>query len=890
MFKFLFGGSDHEISLRERALERERVELERRERLLVDRERLLVDRERLFVDRELSLIERERLLTYQEHGKHQLTDPEHSLTDKKPSPTEDERSFTGRDQGAGEDVAQNISPTPIIHDFHPHPLMANKSKSTRKDYWCASCHKYFQNADFFSCDACNFFMDPKCSSMAPIKCEFGQPHIQHFSHQHPMPLVETFFVDDDEVVCFACQSQCLGAPVYGCEECKYFLHKRCAECPLTEVTHSSHPSHPLSLSIVHEKLVSCKCCERKVSCFILRCNTFQCDWNMCIECFLLPKTLNHDEYYVHSHHPDLTLSMSSTNFTCNLCHLSFKSSSCFKCTTCDFFIDVECALMPPIMLQGQEHFRHFSHPHPMKLVNHKSDEDGFEDCCFACNSPCTSCPSYYACANCKYFLHKICAELPIKVYNPIHQHPNLTLLPNSKLGIESFYCSLCCRKGYGFFFRCGKSCEFKICGRCVFVRPSIKYERHGQHLLSVVEKIHDTNLGCEAYDGYCKLPTTSVELSSTKSSMFRCVDCNFNIHLLCGPLPKTIKCDCHIHLLILVDSVVEDYSDECFCDICENKRDPRICVYYCEECQYVGHVHCLLSKVMSLLTGDLRDVELKTVKIGIDLEKKGLINKALTGKELENQSSMKIFKDIVNRLPEDEQIMLWCHYDWDMSAQLQPLGETGDKAWLQKLSRFTKEYFDKFMDWLNESSYSERALKLNFNNLLGSEIVFVEGYMVPRALANVLVSLLRTHGDISSSSKSTLEVKSVTFSFLCQVFYDMSATSVRNVTKDRLKEWYFYLNYAQRRGFSIELIIDRLKDVVLAFFGLQAAMERKDASDVQRVEANDIKMLQNELENLKSGSFSSFANWGQFTMECLCKALELMDNNVAPIVLTSKMG
>ncbi|PON43521.1 hypothetical protein PanWU01x14_272940 [Parasponia andersonii] len=70
------------------------------------------------------------------------------------------------------------------------------------------------------------------------------------------------------------------------------------------------------------------------------------------------------------------------------------------------------------------------------------------------------------------------------------------------------------------------------------------------------------------------LPTTSVELCSTESSMFRCVDCNFNIvRLLCWSLPRAIT---------LVDSVVEDYC----CDICESETNPRTCVYYCQECRY----------------------------------------------------------------------------------------------------------------------------------------------------------------------------------------------------------------------------------------------------------------------------------------------------------------
>ena len=267
----------------------------------------------------------------------------------------------------------------------------------------------------------------------------------------------------------------------------------------------------------------------------------------------------------------------------------------------------------------------------------------------------------------------------------------------------------------------------------------------------------------------------------------------------------------------------------------------------------------LVCQVMSILKGDLRNVELKTVKIG------------KTGKEL------KKFEDVIKRLPEDEQIMLWYHFDWDMSTQPDQLvGGIEEMPWIRKLSRFTTQYFERFIAWLNESYSDQKTLKLKFNYLLGSEIASIEGYLVPRTWARILVLLLRKYKDISSNSQSTPEVKSLTYSFLCQVLYGISTTSVRNVTKDHLKEWYFYLNYAQRRGFRVEFISDLLKDVVCAFIGLQAAAERKDERDVKRIQASDIRKLLNELQSLKYRSFSGFVNWGQFTMECLFKALVMM--------------
>ena len=63
----------------------------------------------------------------------------------------------------------------------------------------------------------------------------------------------------------------------------------------------------------------------------------------------------------------------------------------------------------------------------------------------------------------------------------------------------------------------------------------------------------------------------------------------------------------------------------------------------------------------------------------------------------------------------------------------------------------------------------------------------------------------------------------------------MSTTKVRDFTKDHLKEWYFYLNHAQRRGFNVDFMLNHLKDVVRAFIGLQGAAER-NVCDIKSIQ------------------------------------------------------
>lgn len=95
-----------------------------------------------------------------------------------------------------------------------------------------------------------------------------------------------------------------------------------------------------------------------------------------------------------------------------------------------------------------------------------------------------------------------------------------------------------------------------------------------------------------------------------------------------------------------------------------------------------------------------------------------------------------------------------------------------------QISRFTTEYFEKFVDWLaNGFSYLEDQKFIYQDSF--PKITIVEGYMVPRTLARTFVLLLRKYGDISSNSKSTQEMKSIIYCFFLQVLNSMSTTKVR---------------------------------------------------------------------------------------------------------------
>lgn len=200
-------------------------------------------------------------------------------------------------------------------------------------------------------------------------------------------------------------------------------------------------------------------------------------------------------------------------------------------------------------------------------------------------------------------------------------------------------------------------------------------------------------------------------------------------------------------------------------------------------------------------------------------------NEVSDGKEVLGRVLTSNINDIMGKRTKKEQITLLREFDcnvWDMLGQ--PPEEIRETIQIEKLSRFSTEY-----DWLlnMEFPYSKEH-NLNFRLLpddLG-DFVRVEGYLIPGRLAEILVKLFRRRGDISRNSQTTLVMKCLTFSFLCQVLYDMSRTWVSLITEDHLKKWCFYANYAKRKGFDVEFMFPHPKDLVRVFIGRQATAER----------------------------------------------------------------
>ncbi|KAA8548786.1 hypothetical protein F0562_000470 [Nyssa sinensis] len=86
--------------------------------------------------------------------------------------------------------------------------------------------------------------DPQLAEPIHPKTKRNVVELEHFSHQHPLTLNNDH--DKDNLAsCFGCWGRISGL-AYGCTQCKFFLHRWCAELP-SKVQHPIHPLHSLTL-------------------------------------------------------------------------------------------------------------------------------------------------------------------------------------------------------------------------------------------------------------------------------------------------------------------------------------------------------------------------------------------------------------------------------------------------------------------------------------------------------------------------------------------------------------------------------------------------------------------------------------------------------------------
>nr|XP_023877245.1 uncharacterized protein LOC111989692 [Quercus suber] len=377
---------------------------------------------------------------------------------------------------------------------------------------------------------------------------FFQPknkEIDHFSHEHPLTFIESEKQISRKhrkknVICKGCQKFCTF-PLYACTQtqCSFYLHKSCAEFPM-EVQNPFHPHGPLTLCFDPNKSFPCGACFKSCSGFYFHCeknnNNSKAVSNYntsstCIHWYLLTRRMSTHKKSKTS----LTHALLTHPFRCQACDTCMMGIS-YRCEQCRFNIDVECALLRSIKSDDGKQIKHFNHKHPLTLI--EKLEDGDQVHCFACGQGCLA-TTYYVCKKYKgeFSLHESCADSAPRIYDYLHpDHPLSLLLRPTNTTPVRLRCNACHGDCCGLTYRC-ELCDFDLHVECTGQVPTIKYEKH-RHLLLLGPK-----MGAEAMCNACE--------STCDSLIFRCPQCDFNLHVQCGPLPYTIKHKCHVDSLTL---------------------------------------------------------------------------------------------------------------------------------------------------------------------------------------------------------------------------------------------------------------------------------------------------------------------------------------------------
>ncbi|TYH59731.1 hypothetical protein ES332_D08G241900v1 [Gossypium tomentosum] len=232
--------------------------------------------------------------------------------------------------------------------------------------------------------------------------------IKHSYHDHNLRLTFSGKTKDDD-------SQC-----DGCEQCKFFIQKDCAELP-KEMPHPFH-KHLFTLSNSHNEY-GCQCCDacgRVHQGFKYRCYKRNCGFSFDIQCMLLSDTLKHP-----SHEHSLFLVHNNEGTSCSACFRNLQSRDvAYRCMKrCDFSLDVGCASLP---LTGWYKFDR----HALTLT-FSDDSEPSQFYCDLCEKEREPNRWFYYCADCDNSLHLNCAigDLPyLKLGNKLeqyggHKHP-----------------------------------------------------------------------------------------------------------------------------------------------------------------------------------------------------------------------------------------------------------------------------------------------------------------------------------------------------------------------------------------------------------------------------------------------------------------------------------
>ncbi|XP_052173735.1 uncharacterized protein LOC127789030 [Diospyros lotus] len=466
-------------------------------------------------------------------------------------------------------------PPKIEHPSHPdHALTL--SPFPVDDRECDVCD-FSIDGFLYHCSDCDFDVHVRCASMAV--------HIQDRVdenkkiHKHPLIPLEK----EALFICDVCGREHMGKS-YLCPTCGFWANQICASAPTTVDLHS-HP-HPLTLfrSFRYDGQI-CETCNFEVNraCWAYFCSE-GCKYSVHVGCLPLEEAEN----------------CSNKDIEANL-HLKSSRSHEIEIPTGlkeeiilitwpvpDESAQLITQLIKNLSLQETHYKRAIEIPccqrdHSLIFVNKKIDESKDDQLCNGCAQTISS--QFYYCAQCKFSLHKWCAELPNELQHILHPEHPLHLRTQQDMYYAHTYCTSCRMHTNGFTFSCS-TCDFYLDLKCASLPRLIKHQLHDHNLvLRKVSIIH---------------PCKACGLDEFYTS-FRCEPCNFKLCILCALLPFSVRHRYDKHPFTLTYSPIEGEPNDYYCEICEEDINSMCWFYHCIKCDQSLHPKCIHPPIRSMI-------------------------------------------------------------------------------------------------------------------------------------------------------------------------------------------------------------------------------------------------------------------------------------------------
>ncbi|TXG66069.1 hypothetical protein EZV62_007344 [Acer yangbiense] len=541
------------------------------------------------------------------------------------------------------DLAEKIS-----HPLHPHPLiLLSEIPGSCTDNFngiiCDGCRDlYCEGFTYYCTWSCGFNLHPKCASKQDHEELLQQQTFNKelsslylFCHKHALNF------------CNLRDSYYIGNPrhhAYCCKECIYIAHIECIisedntppEIPsnmnITELQAEqsmskkngattsldskckdneqlfSHPSHPHMLTLLKlkssKKIKYCRCngCNEVMYFPGYACQeSATCKFYLHKSCAELQPNIQHPLHH-HSLILDYKIPGSSIDgIICDGCRNLYSECFSYYCSrSCGFNLEAKCAskVQDHEEIQQQQTFNkeltlyHFCHNHALNFCYLR---ESYSKHCCCCKKIIRG--SAYCCLECGFFIHESCKEIPKQVQHPFHPQHLLLAMEVKEVRL----CKACRLVIRDIKIGCIE-CSFNLHVSCA--NPNYRALKHKCHKHNMYYFLDDDRKGsfeCKKCHEKC-----------LKESFYRCVQCNFNLHLKCIPIPSVVTVtQKHHHPLTLIDSIKEDnpliqylmdsndkvdHSMDYYCDVCETPGNPKHHAYCCKECIYIAHVECIISK------------------------------------------------------------------------------------------------------------------------------------------------------------------------------------------------------------------------------------------------------------------------------------------------------